>query len=72
MKELIQAVLDDPVSALQGRSDAADKLIAAGPRALPLIKEVLNGNWKSEAHPVDVMEAFSYMAQRITGAAGAG
>ena len=65
MKKLIQAVLDDPVAALQDRSAAADQLVAAGPSAMPMISEVLAGNWKSAAHPVDVIKAFTYLAKRI-------
>ena len=52
MKKLIQAVLDDPVAALQDRSAAADQLVAAGPSAMPMISEVLAGNWKSAARPL--------------------
>jgi hypothetical protein len=65
MKKLIQAVLDDPVAALRDHSDHADQLVAAGPVALPYIEDVLKGNWSSSAHPVDVMEAFQYLAKRI-------
>ena len=65
MRDLIQAVLDDPVAALQDRSTAADQLVAAGKSAMPMISEVLHGNWKSAANPIDVMEAFSYLAKRI-------
>ena len=68
MRELIQAVLDDPVAALHGRSAAADRLVAAGQDAMPLIADVLAGNWKSASHPIDVVEAFGYIAQRITSA----
>lgn len=69
MRQLVAAILDDPVAALQGRSSAADKLVAMGAPALPLVREVLNGNWASDAHPKDVSEAFALIAQRI--AAGA-
>jgi hypothetical protein len=62
---LVDAVLEDPVAALHGRSAAADKLVSIGPTALPLIQEVLDGKWTSEAHGVDVMEAFMLIAKRI-------
>ena len=65
MKELVASVLDDPVAALQGRSEAADRLVAIGAPALPLVREVLNGKWDSKAHPKDVIEAFMLIAQQI-------
>jgi hypothetical protein len=65
MKHLIDAVLADPVAALHDRSPAADELVAAGERAMPLIQEVLDGDWHSDAHPIDVLEAFMYIATRI-------
>ena len=72
MKKLIQAVLDDPVSVLHDRSAAADQIVAAGPKALPFIQDVLNGNWKSDAHAVDVIDAFIYLARRIARDSGEG
>lgn len=69
MQHLIDAILQDPGAALLGRSAAADELVARGVEALPLIQHVLDGNWKSEAHPKDVVEAFMYLAQRIHGRA---
>lgn len=65
VKQLIDAVLQDPVAALHGKSAAADALIAQGAAALPLIQDVLNGAWKSEAHGKDVLEAFMLIASRI-------
>lgn len=62
-------MLNDPVAALHGRSPAADQLVAIGPAALPAVREVLGGNWTSDAHPKDVIEAFMLIAQHI--AAGA-
>jgi hypothetical protein len=69
MKDLIQAVLDDPTAVLHGRSAAGDQLVAIGPPALPLIQEILDGTWSSKEHPVDVIEAFMLLAQRIHGRA---
>ena len=65
MRQLVAAVLADPVAALHGRSSAADELVAAGASALPLVRDVLNGNWASDAPPKDVLEAFMLIAQRI-------
>ena len=65
MRQLVAEVLKDPVAALQGRSSAADNLVAIGAPALPLVRDVLKGNWASDAHPKDVLEAFMLIAQRI-------
>ena len=65
MKHLVDAVLEDPVAALHGKSAAADELVSIGPAALPLVQEVLDGKWISKAHGVDVMEAFMFIATRI-------
>ncbi|HUQ98736.1 MAG TPA: hypothetical protein VM166_04715 [Gemmatimonadaceae bacterium] len=62
MRHLIDAVLHDPVATLHDRSVAADELVSIGRPALPLIQEVLNGNWTSKSHPVDVVEAFMYVS----------
>ena len=69
MKHLIDAVLADPNAALYRKSAAADELVAIGTPALPLIQQVLDGHWTSDAHPKDVIEAFMYIAQRIYGRA---
>lgn len=65
MQHLVEAVVQDPVAALRGKSTAADELVAIGPPALPLVQGVLDGNWSSEAHAVDVIEAFMLIAARI-------
>ena len=65
MNHLVAAVLMDPVSALHGTSQAADQLVAIGAPALPLVRQVLNGDWASDAHAKDVLEAFMLIAQRI-------
>ena len=65
MQYLVERVLQDPVAALRGESAAADELVAIGPPALPLVRAVLDGNWSSEAHAVDVIEAFMLIATRI-------
>lgn len=69
MRHLIDAILKDPEAALNRQSAAADELVAHGEAALPLIQHILDGNWKSEAHPKDVVEAFMYIARRIHGRA---
>jgi hypothetical protein len=69
LKHLVDAVLADPVAALRGKSVAADNLVSMGPAALPLIQEVLDGNWTSTAHGIDVLEAFMLIANRIRGRA---
>jgi hypothetical protein len=65
MTDLIEAVLADPVAALQGKSAAANALVAIGPSALPLIQDVIDGSWSSAEHPKDVLEAFMLVASRI-------
>ena len=67
MEHLIQAVVEDPVAVLRGQSAAADELVAIGPPALPLVQKVLDGNWHSTAHAVDVVEALMFIATRIRG-----
>jgi hypothetical protein len=32
---------------------------------LPLVQEILDGKWASEAHGIDVMEAFVFISTRI-------
>lgn len=65
MKHLIDAVLQDPVAVLHGKSAAADELVSIGAASLPLVQEVLDGKWTSKAHGVDVIEAFMFIATRI-------
>jgi len=65
LKHLIESVLENPVAALRGKSAAADELVAIGPSALPPVQEVLDGHWTSNAHGVDVVEAFMLIAKRI-------
>ena len=67
MQNLVDAILADPVAALHGKSAAADELVRIGAPAMPLIQNVLNGDWTSDAHPKDVLEAFMEIAQRIQG-----
>ena len=66
MKSLIAAVV--PGSSRRSprkKSEAADQLVAIGPPALPLVQQVLDSSWTSDAHGVGAIEAFMLIATRI-------